>query len=187
MEKFQIDLKNSKSRLVYSDDHPEMVPLYDKINELEEQAKLDQMQIDDSSAEIDRLNDLVEDRDNLITMWMSKYEEAEEERKKAEHERDVYKELLSSFSGTRIFTSRQIAIIAYALCSKGGIIPKNKKNIAPLFHDMTGISTNTISQNLCSSYNDKEIEEVAESIDKNMPEFAEYLREKKFYCPEITK
>lgn len=85
------------------------------------------------------------------------------------------------------FTTRQIAIIAYALCKKGNVIPKNKKNIGPLFQRLTGHSANRIGQNLCSSYSDKEIEEIAEIIESDMPDFAIYLREKTFFLPDKEK
>ena len=84
------------------------------------------------------------------------------------------------------FTTRQIAIIAYALCKKGNVIPKNKKNIAPLFQKLTGHSANRIGQNL-SKYSDEEIEEIAAIIENDMPEFAKYLREKKFFLPDKEK
>ena len=122
-----------------------------------------------------------------MAYYKKECEQALEECKKAQHERDVYKELLSGSSGAKKFTSRQIAIIAYALCRKGEFIPKNKKNIAPLFHDLTGYSENTIWQNLCTSYKDEEIEEIATAVEKCMPEFAKYLREKTFFLPEQTK
>ena len=85
------------------------------------------------------------------------------------------------------FTTRQIAIIAYALCKKGNVIPKNKKNIGPLFQRLTGHSANRIGQNLCSSYSDEEIEEIAAIIESDMPEFAKYLREKTFFLPDKEK
>lgn len=85
------------------------------------------------------------------------------------------------------FTVRQTAIIAYALCRKGGFIPKNKKSISPVFQDLTGRSANTLGVNLCSTYNDDEIEKIASLVEKNMPEFADYLREKTFFLPEIKK
>lgn len=85
------------------------------------------------------------------------------------------------------FTVRQTAIIAYALCRKGGFIPKNKKSISPVFQDLTGRSANTLGANLCSTYTDDEIEKIASLVEKNMPEFADYLREKTFFLPEIKK
>lgn len=85
------------------------------------------------------------------------------------------------------FTVRQTAIIAYALCRKGGFIPKNKKSISPVFQNLTGRSANTLGANLCSTYTDEEIETIASLVEKNMPEFADYLREKTFFLPEIKK
>ena len=126
--------------------------------------------------------------------WKRKYEEIETEYKKAqieykkaENERDMLKELFREKPGSKKFTSRQTAIVAYALCQKGGFIPKNKKNITALFHDLTGFSVNTLGQNLCTSYEDDEIEKVAKHVETDMPEFAQYLREKTFYLPEKTK
>lgn len=57
-----------------------------KISEMEKQAKLDQMCIDDDSAEIVRLTDLVKETNADATMWRSKFEDASEKCKKAEHE-----------------------------------------------------------------------------------------------------
>ena len=85
------------------------------------------------------------------------------------------------------FTSRQTAIIAYALCKKGNVIPKNKKSIASLFNKLTGRSVNVLEQNLCSTYSDEEIEKIAATIENDMPEFAKYIREKTFYLPEMKK
>ncbi len=89
--------------------------------------------------------------------------------------------------GLPSFTSRQIAIIAYAFCKKGNVIPKNKKNIGPLFQRLTGHSANRIGQNLCSSYSDEEIEEIAAIVESDMPEFAKYLREKSFFLSDKEK
>lgn len=158
-----------------------------KISEMEKQAKLDQMCIDDDSAEIVRLTDLVKETNADATMWRSKFEDASEKCKKAEHERDVYKELMRETPGSKKFTVRQTSIIAYALCKKAGVIPANKKNISTLFNGITGYSANSMGQNLCSSYTDEEIEEIAVAVEKNMPEFAAYLREKTFFLPEKKK
>lgn len=98
----------------------------------------------------------------------------------------VTEQAFNAQTGLPRFTSRQIAIIAYALCKKGNVIPKNKKNIAPLFQRLTGHSSNVIGQNL-SRYSDEEIEEIAAIIESDMPEFAKYLREKKFFLPEKEK
>jgi chromosome segregation ATPase len=158
----------------------EIASLKGKIAELEEQAKLDQMYIDDCSAEIDRLNGDFETADARVTMWMSKYEEAEELRKKAEHERDLLKEMMHDIPSKKKYKVRQIAIIALALCRKALVVPKNKKKIAVLFSHMTGVSQNTISQNLCDTYKDQEIQDIAEPLKESMPELAEYLLENRF-------
>jgi chromosome segregation ATPase len=171
-------------RDLHSDDvktlRTEIASLKGRIAELEEQVKLDQMYIDDCSAEIDRLSGEFEDADARITMWMSKYEEAEELRKKAEHERDLLKEMMHDMPTKKKYKVRQIAILALALCRKALVVPKNKKKIAVLFSHMTGASQNTISQNLCDTYTDQEIIDIAEPLKDTMPELAEYLLENKF-------
>lgn len=171
-------------RDLHSDDvktlRTEIASLKGRIAELEEQAKLDQMYIDDCSADIDRLSGEFEDADARITMWMSKYEEAEELRKKAEHERDLLKEMMHDMPTKKKYKVRQIAILALALCRKALVVPKNKKKIAVLFSHMTGASQNTISQNLCDTYTDQEIIDIAEPLKDTMPELAEYLLENKF-------
>lgn len=93
-----------------------------KVSKMEEEAVEAQMFIDDSSAEIDRLNDEIQHADANVTMWMSKAEEAHEACKKAEHERDVYKELMRNQPGAKKFTARQTAMIGYALCKKAGVV-----------------------------------------------------------------
>ncbi len=158
----------------------EIASLKGRIAELEEQSKLDQMYIDDSSAEIDRLNGNLEIADARITMWMSKYEEAEELRKKAEHERDLLKDMIHDKPVAKKYKVRQIAILALALCRKALVVPKNKKKIALLFSHLTGSSQNTISQNLCDIYTDEEIQVIAEPLKESMPELAEYLLKNKF-------
>ena len=165
----------------------ENLSLKNKVRDLEEQLKaakeLDERRIN----EIDKWHGASEHAESEITMWMSKFEEASEKCKKAEHERDVYKELMRGTPGSKKYTVRQTSIIAYALCKKAGVIPANKKNISPLFNGITGYSANSMGQNLCSSYTDEEIEEIAVAIEKDMPEFAAYLREKSFFLPEKKK
>lgn len=171
-------------RDLHSDDvktlRTEIASLKGKIAELEEQAKLSQMYIDDSNAEIDRLSGDLDVADAQISIWMSRYEEAEELRKKAEHERDLLKEMMHEKPASKKYKVRQIAILALALCRKALVVPKNKKKIAVLFSHMTGASQNTISQNLCDTYNDQEIIDIAEPLKDTMPELAEYLLENKF-------
>jgi len=94
---------------------------------------------------------------------------------------------IDSKADERKFTVRQTAIIAYALCRKGGFIPKNKKSISKVFQNMTGRSANTLGMYLCSNYTDDEIEEIAVAVEKDMPEFASYLREKNFFLPEMKR
>lgn len=150
---------------------------------LKEAERMDECRI----KEIDKYHAWERNMEGELTMWQSEYESANEALKKAEHERDVYKELLDAKPGTGKFTVRQTAIIAYALCRKGGFIPKNKKSISKVFQHMTGRSANTLGMHLCSNYTDDEIEEIAIAVEKDMPEFASYLREKNFFLPEMKK
>ena len=145
---------------------------------LKEAESLDKRRIE----EIDRWHTESETIDNEAEDWHAKYEAASEALLKAVHERNVYKKMLDTTSGVRKFTVRQTAIIAFALCRKGGFIPKNKKSISTMFQDITGRSANTLGTNLCSSYTDDEIEEIAVAVEKDMPEFASYLRERLFSC-----
>lgn len=142
--------------------------------------KLDDVQMQPLRSEIDRLNALLEARETDVSMWMSKYEESEELRKKAEHERDLLKEMMHERPASKKYKVRQIAILALALCRKALVVPKNKKKIALLFSHLTGVSQNTISQNLCDTYSDEEIQDIAEPLKDTMPELAEYLIENKF-------
>jgi len=187
----KIDQSNNCNINFADDSHMQLLmkikSLEEEINKLKEQANIDQLNIEDDSIEIDRLNSLLREEKENVSMWMSKYEEAEENSKKARHERDILKEILHNKPETKQFTVRQTAIIAYALCKKGGFIPKNKKNISTMFQDMTGRSANTLGMNLCSTYTDDEIEEIAVAVEKDMPEFACYLREKTFFYPEMKK
>ncbi len=106
--------------------------------------------------------------------------ELEEQLKKAEHERDLLKEMMNGKPDSKKYKVRQIAILALALCRKAMVVPKNKKKIAVLFSNITGSSQNTISQNLCDTYTDEEIQEIAEPLKDTMPELAEYLLANKF-------
>ena len=165
----------------------EIISLKAQIKNLEEQLKtakeLDKKRI----KEIDQWHFSCEHAEAEVSMWMSKYDEASENCKKAEHERDVYKELMRETPGSKKFTVRQTSIIAYALCKKASVIPANKKNISQLFNGISGYSSNSMGQNLCSSYTDEEIEEIAAAVEKDMPAFAAYLREKTFFLPEKKK
>lgn len=165
----------------------EILSLKLRISELEgklrEAENLDKRRI----QEIDRWHAESEAMDNEAGDWHAKYDAASDALLKAEHERDVYKKLLETKPDAWKFTVRQTAIIAFALCRKGGFIPKNKKSISTMFQDMTGRSANTLGTNLCSSYNDAEIEEIAVAVEKDMPEFASYLREKTFFLPDMKK
>lgn len=124
-----------------------------------------------------------EDTKMLRELWLYLGKKINEDKK----EYSVRKEAFDTQASSSYFTTRQIAIIAYALCKKGNVIPNNKKNIAFLFNKLTGHSSNRIGQNLCSRYSDEEIEEIAVTIENDMPEFANYLREKTFFLPEMKK
>ena len=95
------------------------------IDYLVEKAKADQMCIDENNAEIERLNSLYEHADACVAVWETRYEEAMEELKKAQYERDLLKEMMQEKPSTRKYKVRQIAIIAgrfigiallYAMC-----------------------------------------------------------------------
>jgi chromosome segregation ATPase len=169
-----------KSRDTIRELRTEIASLKGTITELVEKAKADQMCIDENNAEMERLNSLYEHADACVAVWQTRYEEAMEELKKAQHERDLLKEMMQEKPSMRKFKVRQIAIIALALCRKALVVPKNKKSIAKLFSKMTGSSHNTISQNLCDTYTDEEIQVIAEPLKESMPELAEYMLENKF-------
>lgn len=160
-----------------------------KLKIIELEGKLKDAEIKDKHRieEIDRWHSETEAMDCEAGIWHAKYEAASKAILKAEHERDVYKKMLETTPGVRKFTVRQTAIIAFALCRKGGFIPKNKKSISTMFQDLTGRSANTLGSNLCSVYTDDEIEEIAVVVEKDMPEFANYLREKTFFLPDMKK
>ena len=130
-------------------------------------------------ANADRHNDAIEEESSIST-WRSKYEQLEQDYKKALNQIEVYKDLLNEKSNNKEFTTREIAIIALALFRKADVVPKNKKSIADLFNKMTGSSVNTISTNLCSHYTDEEIKAITDKIEEKMPDFAKYLKENKF-------
>ena len=169
-----------KSRDTIRELRTEIASLKGTVTELVEKAKADQMCIDENNAEIERLNSLYEHADACVAVWQTRYEEAMEELKKAQHERDLLKEMMHDKPASKKYKVRQIAILALALCRKALVVPKNKKKIAELFSHLTGSSQNTISQNLCDTYTDEEIQDVAEPLKESMPELAEYLIENKF-------
>lgn len=133
----------------------------------------------DQLAKADRLNYVAEEESSIST-WRSKYEQLDQEYKKALNQIDVYKEFLNEKSSNKAFTTREIAIIALALFRKADVVPKNKKSIADLFSKLTGSSVNTLSTNLCSHYTDDEIKAITDKIEEKMPDFANYLKENKF-------
>lgn len=130
---------------------------------------------------------MIENQDTEAAYWKAKYECEHEARLKAEAENNCLINHLNIKPGNKRFKVREMAILAHALCKKAGVLPKNKKYIAPIFSGLTGFSSNTLGQNLCSTYKDNEIEELATRIDSKMPKLAEYMRNEKFYAPEITK
>lgn len=154
--------------------------------ELEEQLKaakeLDEKRIE----EIKKLEESFKHAKDEASKWKQKYEKASKDCKEAEHERDIYKDTIGG-AGAKKYTVRQTSIIAYALCKKADVMPTNKKNISQLFNGISGYSSNSMIQNLCSSYSDEEIEAIAASVEKEMPGFAKYLRQKTFFLPEMKK
>ena len=169
-----------KSRDTIRELRTEIASLKGTITELVEKAKADQICIDENNAEIERLYCLYEHADASVAVWQTRYEEAMEELKKAQHERDLLKEMMQEKPSTKKYKVRQIAIIALALCRKALVVPRNKKSIAKLFSKMTGSSHNTLGQSLCDTYSDEEIKAIAYPLQEDMPELAEYLLENKF-------
>lgn len=124
----------------------------------------------------------------LITQMKKRIAEMQQQLENAQKPDSSHVEEIAKESpGAKEYNVRQTAIIAYALCKGAGVLPKNKKNIATVFHNLTGYSHNTIGQNLCTTYSDSEIEKIAKTVEKDMPEFAAYLRKQDFYLPEVTK
>ena len=169
-----------KSRETIRELRSEIASLKGTVTELVEKAKADQICIDENNAEIERLNSLYEHADACVAVWQTRYEEAMEELKKTQHERDLLKEMMQEKPSMRKYKVRQIAIIALALCRKALVVPKNKKSIAKLFSKMTGSSHNTLGQSLCDTYSDEEIKAIAVPLKEDMPELAEYMLENKF-------
>ena len=151
-------------------------------------------QVGKLKSDLEKANNLLKKREEEFKreqkIWKHDCDEAYHYKKcydENQLEIKLLKDLLDNKNSGLKFNVRQTAIIGYALCSKAKVLPKNKKNIAPLFNMLTGRSANTIGQNMCSVYKEDEIEQIAKAVEDKMPEFAEYLREKSFFLPEMQK
>ena len=157
-----------------------------KIRELEVQKEQNEACIRNQAAEIEHLKHELEISKEDVSNLSDLYEEAQEDCKKAQIQLELCQSLLKEKGPKSEFTVREIAIIALALFRKGGVVPKNKKNIAKLFSKMLGVSANTLSVNLCSTYTNEEILSITNRIKDYLPEFADYLSENKIET-EIKK
>lgn len=157
-----------------------------EIKELRGQIEQNDACIRNQTAEIEHLKHELEISKEDVSNLSDLYEEAQEDCKKAQIQLELCQSLLKEKGPKSEFTVREIAIIALALFRKGGVVPKNKKNIAKLFSKMLGVSANTLSVNLCSTYSDEEILELTNRIKDCLPEFADYLSENKIET-EIKK
>ena len=160
-------------------------PFYDN-EKLRGQIEQNEACIKNQAAEIEHLKHELEISKEDVSNLSDLYEEAQEDCKKAQIQLELCQSLLKDKGPKSEFTVREIAIIALALFRKGGVVPKNKKNIAKLFSKMLGVSANTLSVNLCSTYSDEEILELTNRIKDYLPEFADYLSENKIET-EIKK
>ena len=160
-------------------------PFYDN-EKLRGQIEQNEACIRNQTAEIEHLKHELEISKEDVSNLSDLYEEAQEDCKKAQIQLELCQSLLKEKGPKSEFTVREIAIIALALFRKGGVVPKNKKNIAKLFSKMLGVSANTLSVNLCTKYTDKEVQSIANRIKDDMPEFADYLSENKIET-EIKK
>ena len=148
------------------------------------ESTIEKEQMYDGLAELDDLRTKLREAQDDADSWRSTYMYELEEHKR---EKSILKEVINEKPNSKKFNVRQTAIVAYALCKKAKVLPKNKKHISQLFNYITGNSANTIGQNMCSVYKEDEIEQIAKEVEDKMPEFAEYLREKTFFLPEIKK
>lgn len=158
-----------------------------QVEKLKEELKEEIDAIGGVNRELDKLVEECEIERNHSSEWRSKYENVEKENEKLRNENNLLKELVQDKGGDQKYSVRQTTIIAYALCMKADVLPKNKKNISQMFSRLTGRSINTIGQNMCTNYKDEEIEQLAQEIESSMPEFATYLREKSFFLPQKKK
>ena len=152
-----------------------------------------QRETESLSIEAKRWYDLYEQQDKHSDELLTRIIELENEsttitgeNQKLKDENKLLREFLDK-GGDQKFSVRQTTIIAYALCKKADVLPKNKKNISQMFSRLTGRSENTIGQNMCANYKDEEINQLAQEIESSMPEFANYLREKTFFLPQKKK
>lgn len=158
-----------------------------QVEKLKEELKEEIDAIGGVNRELDKLVEECEIERNHSSEWRSKYENVEKENEKLRNENNLLKELVQDKGGDQKFSVRQTTIIAYALCMKADVLPKNKKSISHMFSLLTGRSENTIGQNMCANYKDEEINQLAQEIESSMPEFANYLREKTFFLPQKKK
>ena len=151
-----------------------------QVEKLKEELNEKNELVEGRTRELDNYIGIYENMEKEIVCWKSEYENKVEENKKLQNENDLLKELVQDRGGDQKFSVRQTTIIAYALCMKADVLPKNKKSISHMFSLLTGRSENTIGQNMCANYKDEEINQLAQEIESSMPEFANYLREKTF-------
>ena len=148
-----------------------LVSLMAKIQGLEETLLLKEIAISSLRKDLAKKGNFSDD----IKRYETEIEDWRSKCNNAQIQLEVYQNLLKDKGPKSEFTVREIAIIALALFRKGGVVPKNKKNIAKLFSKMLGVSANTLSVNLCTKYTDKEVQSIANRIKDEMPEFADYL------------
>lgn len=158
-----------------------------QVEKLKEELNEKNELVEGRTRELDNYIGIYENMEKEIVCWKSEYENKVEENKKLQNENDLLKELVQDRGGDQKFSVRQTTIIAYALCMKADVLPKNKKSISHMFSLLTGRSENTIGQNMCANYKDEEINQLAQEIESSMPEFANYLREKTFFLPQKKK
>ena len=155
-----------------------------QVEKLKEELNEKNELVEGRTRELDNYIGIYENMEKEIVCWKSEYENKVEENKKLQNENDLLKELVQDRGGDQKFSVRQTTIIAYALCMKADVLPKNKKSISHMFSLLTGRSENTIGQNMCANYKDEEINQLAQEIESSMPEFANYLREQTFFLPQ---
>ena len=158
-----------------------------QVEKLKEELKEKNELVEGRTRELDKYIGAYENINKGVYYWKSEYENKVKENEKLQNENNLLKELVQDKGGDQKYSVRQTTIIAYALCKKADVLPKNKKNISQMFSRLTGRSINTIGQNMCTNYKDEEIEQLAQEIESGMPEFATYLQEKSFYLPQIKK
>ena len=161
--------------------------LKEQVEKLKEDLKKEKELVEGRTRELDKMKALLEYEENNCNKYISENEFLKSENENLRNRNDLLKELINEKGGDQKFSVRQTTIVAYALCKKAEVLPKNKKNISMLFSRMTGYSQNTIGQKMCGNFEDKEIEKIAEEIDNKMPDLANYLREKSFFLPERKK